>query len=90
MGKVLPVVIERHYKGCSSVTTDACGSLRKQVSDIVKPLVEKGECEQLLDIWHQQKGIYSKFVAYIDSKWGVLPPRHDQNGKRIPNAMAEI
>ena len=69
MGKVLPTLIQR-YDGCSSVTTDACGSLRKQVADIVKPMVEKGECEQLLDIWHQQKGIYSKFVAYIDAKWG--------------------
>jgi hypothetical protein len=62
MARVLPAVIDR-YKGCSSVTTDTCGSLRKQVADIVKPMVDKGECEQLLDIWHQQKGIYSKFIA---------------------------
>ena len=89
MGKVLPAVIER-YDSCSSVTTDACGSLRKQVADIVKPMVEKGECEQLLDIWHQQKGIYSKYCAFIDSKWGVLPPRHGEDGKRIPNSMADI
>jgi hypothetical protein len=89
MGKVLPVVIER-YGGLSGVTTDACGSLRKQVGDIVKELVEKKECEQLLDIWHQQKNIYSKYVAYIDSKWGVLPQRIGDDGKKILNTMADI
>ena len=89
MARVLPAVIDR-YGGCSSVTTDACGSLRKQVADIVKPLVIKGECEQLLDIWHQQKGIYSKFIAYIDSKWGSLPRRTGDDGKPISNSMADI
>ena len=89
MQRVLPAVIEQ-YGGCSSVTTDACGSLRKQVADIVKPMVEKGVCEQLLDIWHQQKGIYSKYVAFIDSKWGVLPRRTGDDGKPISNSMADI
>ena len=67
MAQLLPAVIDR-YKGCSSVTTDACGSLQKQVADTVKPMVEKGEFGQLLDIWHQQKRIYWKYIAYIDSK----------------------
>ena len=53
-------------------------------------MVRKGECEQLLDIWHQQKGIYSKFVAYVSAKWGVLPPRIGDDGKKISNTMADI
>ncbi len=61
MAKVLPAVIKQ-YRGCSSVMTNACGSrLRKQVAEIVKEMVENRKYKQLLNIWHQQKNIYSKY-----------------------------
>ncbi len=33
---------------------------------------------------------YFKYVAYIDSKWGVLPQRIGDDGKKISNSMADI
>ena len=95
VGKALPAVIEQ-YGGASSVTSDSCGSLLNQVADIIKPLVDKGECEQLRDIWHQQKGVYSKFVVFVDAKWGTLPVRYTEAsekhpaGQRISNSMSDI
>ena len=95
VGKGLPAVIEK-YGGCSSVTSDSCGSLLKQVKGIVQELLDKGECEQLRDIWHQQKGIFTKWGNYVDSKWGALPAMMEEpsekfpKGRRIPNKMADI
>ena len=59
-------------------------------------MLDKGECEQLRDIWHQHKGIYSKWNAYVDSKWGALPAEFSEptekfpKGKRIPNKLSAI
>ena len=61
IGKGLPAVIEK-YGGRSSVTSDSCVSLLKQVKGIVQELLKKkGEREQLRDIWHQQKRIFTKW-----------------------------
>ena len=95
VGKGLPAVIAK-YGGASSVTSDSCGSLLKQVKGIIQPLLDQGTCEQLRDIWHQQKGIYTKWIAFIEAKWGVLPAEFSEpcdkfpKGKRIPNKLSVI
>ena len=87
METVFPAVIER-YNRRSSVTTDTCGSLRKQVADIVKPMVNKGECEQLLSGINKKE--FTRNIAHSMTQSGASSrPRHSEDGMRIPNTMAD-